>query len=59
VSEITELFFGANFFEILCKETNLYYFQNQGIYDSSSNGAKRVAVSVAEMKKIFAIIILI
>jgi hypothetical protein len=38
VSEIMELFFGDNFFEILCKETNLYYFQNQGKYDSSSKG---------------------
>jgi hypothetical protein len=31
-------FFGDNFFEILCKETNLYYFQNQGKYASSSKG---------------------
>jgi hypothetical protein len=23
-------FFGDNFFQMLCKETNLYYFQNQG-----------------------------
>jgi hypothetical protein len=29
-------FFGDNFFEILCKETNLYYFKNQGKYASSS-----------------------
>jgi acetyltransferase-like isoleucine patch superfamily enzyme len=28
-------FFGDNF-EIFCKETNLYYFQNQGKYASSS-----------------------
>jgi hypothetical protein len=28
-------FFEDNFFEILCKETNLYYFQNQGKYASS------------------------
>jgi hypothetical protein len=39
-------------------ETNLYYFQNQGIYYSSSKGLKFVDVSVAEMKKFFAIIIL-
>jgi hypothetical protein len=25
-------FFEDNFFETLCKETNLYYFQNQGKY---------------------------
>jgi predicted transcriptional regulator len=44
---------------MLSKETNLYYFQNQGKYDSSSKGLKWVDVSVAEMKKYFAIIILI
>jgi hypothetical protein len=31
-------FFGDNFFEILCKETNLYYFQNQGKHAVSSKG---------------------
>jgi hypothetical protein len=53
VSEIIELFFGDNFFEILSKETNLYYFQNQGKYDSSSMGLKWVGVSVvhATLKK--------
>jgi hypothetical protein len=50
VLEITELFFGDSFFETLSKETNLYYFQNQGNYDSSSKGFKWVDVSVAEMK---------
>jgi hypothetical protein len=59
VSEIIELSFGDNFFDILCKETNLYYFQNQGKYDSRSKRLKWVDVSVAEMKKFFAIIILI
>jgi hypothetical protein len=53
VSERIELFFGDNFFEMLCKETNLYYFQNQGKYASSSNVLKWVDVSVAEFKKIF------
>jgi hypothetical protein len=46
VSEITELFFRDNFFEMLCKETSLYYVQNQGKYDSSSKGLKWVDVSV-------------
>jgi hypothetical protein len=58
VSEIIELFFGDNFFEMLCKETNLYYFHNEGNYDSSSKGLKFVDISIAEMKKFFAIIIL-
>jgi hypothetical protein len=50
VSEIIDIF-GDNFFEMLSKETNLYYFQNQGKYYSSSKGLKWVDVSVAEMKK--------
>jgi hypothetical protein len=59
VSEIEELFFGDNFFEMLCKESSLYYLQNQGKYDSSSKGLKWVDVSVAEMKTFFALVILI
>jgi hypothetical protein len=39
-------FFGDNFFEMLCKETNLYYFQNQGKYASSSKVLICVDVSV-------------
>jgi hypothetical protein len=39
-------FFEDYFFEMLCKETNLYYFQNQGKYDSSSKMWKWVDVSV-------------
>jgi hypothetical protein len=31
---------------MLCKETNPYYFQNQGKYDSSSKMLKWVDVSV-------------
>jgi hypothetical protein len=50
VSEIIWFFFGDSFFEMLCKETNLYYFQNPGKYYSSSEGLKFADVSVAEMK---------
>jgi hypothetical protein len=39
-------FFENNFFEMLCKETNMYYFQNQWKYDSSSKVLKWVDVSV-------------
>jgi hypothetical protein len=46
VSEIIELFFGDNFFEMLSKETNLHYFQNQGKYDSSSKVLKWVDLGV-------------
>jgi hypothetical protein len=45
VSEIIELFFRDKF-EMLSKETNLYYFQNQGKYGSSSKVLKWVDVSV-------------
>jgi hypothetical protein len=31
-------FFRDYYFQMLCKETNLYYFQNQGKYASSSKG---------------------
>jgi hypothetical protein len=31
---------------LLCKETNLYYFKNEGKYDSSSKMLKWVDVSV-------------
>jgi hypothetical protein len=53
VSEIRELFFRDNLFQMLCKETNLYYFQNQGKYESISKRLKWVGVSIAEMKKFF------
>jgi hypothetical protein len=46
MSEIIEFFFGDDNFEMLSKETNLYYFQTQGKYDSSSKVLKRVDVSV-------------
>jgi hypothetical protein len=49
VSEITELFFEDNFFEMLSKEANLYYFRNQGKYDSSSKRLKWVDVSVVRV----------
>jgi hypothetical protein len=51
-------FFGENFFEMLCKETNLHYYQNQGNMTAVLRGLKWVDVSVAEMKKFFAIIII-
>jgi hypothetical protein len=57
VSEITELFLGDIFFEMLCKETNLYYFQNQEKYENRSEGLKFVDISVAEIKKFFAVIV--
>jgi hypothetical protein len=53
VSEIIELFFGDNFFEMLSKRTNLYYFQNQGKYDSSSRGLKWVDLKCGRNEKVF------
>jgi hypothetical protein len=53
MSEIIEFFFGDNFFKMLSKETNLYYFQNQGKYDSSSKVLKWVmSVSCVQPAKI-------
>jgi hypothetical protein len=46
VSEITEVRAEDNFFEMLSKKTNLYYFQNQGKYYSSSKVLKWMDVSV-------------
>jgi hypothetical protein len=52
VSDIIELFFGDNFFEMLTSETNKYYFQNQVKYDSSSTVLKwDVSVVYATHKK--------
>jgi hypothetical protein len=44
-------FFGDNFFEMLCKATNLYYFQNKGKYARSFKGLNGWDVSVAELEK--------
>jgi hypothetical protein len=48
-------FFEDNFFEMLCKEASLYYFQNQETYNSSSKVLKWVdvsAVCVTHKKKV-------
>ena len=38
VSQVTGLFLGDTFFEMLCDETNLYYLQNQEKYVTGSKG---------------------
>jgi hypothetical protein len=58
VSEVTKLFFRDIFFQILCEETNLYYLQNREKYGRCYKVLKRVDVTVAEMKKFFAIILM-
>ena len=58
VSQVTGLFLEDTFFDMLCEETNLYYLQNQENYVTCSKGLKWSDVTVAEMKKIFSIIIL-
>jgi hypothetical protein len=57
VSDITDLFFGNIFFDFLCEETNLSYFQNRDKYDRNYKVLKWVDVTLAEIKKFFAIII--
>jgi len=58
VSQVTRLFLGDTFFDMLCEETNLYYLQNQEKYVTCSKGLKWSNVTVAEMKFFFSIIIL-
>ena len=55
VSQVTGLFLGDTFFDMLCEETNRYYLQK---YVTGSKGLKWSVVTVAEMKKFFSIIIL-
>jgi len=40
VSQVTGLFLGDTFFDMLCEETNLYYLQNQEKYVTCSKGLK-------------------
>ena len=55
VSQVTGLFLGDTFFDMLCEETNRYYLQNQEKYVTGSKGLKWSDVTVAEMKKFFSI----
>ena len=49
VSQVTGLFLGDTFFDMLCEETNLYYLQNQEKYVTCSKVLKWSDVTVAEM----------
>ena len=51
VSQVTGLFLGDTFFDMLCDETNLHSLQNQENYVTGSKGLKWSDVTVAEMKK--------
>jgi len=53
VSQVTGLFLGDTFFDMLCEETNLYYLQNQEEYVTCPKGLKWSEVTVAEMKFFF------
>ena len=55
VSQVTGLFLGETFFDMLFEETNRYYLQNQEKYVTGSKGLKWSDVTVAEMKKKFSI----
>jgi len=57
VSQVTGLFVGDTFFDMLCEETNLYYLQIQEKYVTCSKGLKWSNATVAEMI-FFSIIIL-
>jgi len=49
VLQVTGLFLGDTFFDMLCEETNLYYLQNREKYVTCSKGLKWSDVAVAEM----------
>ena len=53
VSQVTGLFLGDTFFDMLCEETTLYYLQNQEKYVTCSKELKWSDVTVAEMKIFF------
>jgi len=55
VSQVTGLFLGDTFFDMLCEETNRYYLQSQEKYVTGSKGLKWSDVTVAEMKIFFSI----
>ena len=59
VSQVTGLFLGDTFFDMLCEEANLYYLQNQEKYVTCSEGLKWSNVTVAEMKYFFFSIIIL
>jgi len=58
LSQVTGLFLGDTFFDVLCEETNLYYLQNQENYVTCSKGLKWSDVTVAEMKNSVSIILI-
>ena len=58
VSQVTGLFLGDTFFDMLCEETNLYYLQNQEKYVTGSKGLKWSDVTAAEIKKKISIILM-
>ena len=58
VSQVTGLFFGDTFFDMLCEEMNLYYLQNQEKYVTGSEVLKWSDVTAAEMKTFFSIILM-
>jgi len=50
VSQVTGLFLGDTFFDMLCEETNLYYLQNQEKYVTYSKGLKLSDVRKDKLK---------
>jgi len=47
VSQVTGLFLGDTFFDMLCEETNRYYLQNEEKYVTGSKGLKWSDVTLA------------
>ena len=51
VSQITGLFLGDTFFDMLCEETNVYYLQNQEKYVTCSKGVEMVRCHCSRNEK--------
>jgi hypothetical protein len=58
ISEVVNRFLGNDFFEILLEQSNSYLAQNAGQYKNSSKSLAWEDVSITDMKKFSAIIIL-
>jgi hypothetical protein len=58
VLDVVSLFVGEDFFEMMCVQSNLYHSQNKHKYKESSKTGKWSDINITEMKKFFAILIL-
>lgn len=58
VTDVTSLFIGNDLFEKIATETNRYYITNSHRYKNPAHRSKFIDVTVPELKKAFAFIII-